>query len=350
MPEGEWRTMRKIFLIVALWLQASVAFAAEVTINQYDPATDDFPSYSNDNFGRPYISIVGEIVPGDFEEFQRAAITLSHMGAPLVARLDSPGGNIEEALKIADLIRDMWGTTWILGRSASVEDPDRSIVTCDSACAFIFFAGIERRYTMSNLRYYDADDPYVIPSEFRFEGGGWVTEAVLGAVLGTGGPYTPLLKTELIPVLGLHRPYFEPTFNGSLSGEDAQSLYTALDTEVSQKLKSFGVPDSLVRRMMKTPSAKIDRIGQKELFDLMPVIEPWFEEWKLAKCGSLSQDESTDYWSAKIERDNRFGSVDGQARYSESYWQFLAGRKNTIDQCGLDLLLDRQSVVLQAIE
>jgi hypothetical protein len=148
----------------------------------------------------------------------------------------------------------------------------------------------------------------------------------------------------------LHRPYFEPAFNGSLNGEDAQSLYTALDSEVSEKMKSFGVPDSLVRRMMKTSSANIDRIDQKELFELMPVTEPWFEEWKLAKCGSLSEDESTDYWSAKMERDTRFGSASGQRRYSESYWQFLSGRKNTIDQCGLDLLLDRQSHALQTIE
>ena len=340
--------MRKIALIITLWLQASVAFAAEVTIDQYNPATDKFPSYSNDNFDRPYISIVGEIVPGDFDRVQQAATPLSDMGAPLVVRLDSPGGNIEEALKIADLVRDLWGTTWILGRSAGVGDPDRSIVTCDSACAFIFFAGIERRYTMSNLRYYDAHDPYIIPSEFVFDGGSFagLTEAILGG----RGPNKPLLKTELIPVLGLHRPYLEQSFNGSLSGDDAQSLYTALDMEVSEKLKSFGVPDSLVRRMMKTSSTKIDRINQEELFELVPVIEPWFEEWQRAKCGSLSQDESAAYWSAKMERNSRFGAVGGQRRYSESYWKFLADRKNTIDRCRLDLLLERQSAALLPVK
>lgn len=340
--------MRSILLIIVLWFQAGAAFAAEVTIVRFDPTTEEPTSYSNDNFGRPYISIVGEIASGDFERVKLAATALSDMGAPLVVRLDSSGGSIEEALKIAGLIRDLWGTTWILGRSARLGDPDRSLVTCDSACAFIFFAGIERRYTMSNLRYYDADDPYIIPSKFAFDGGSLavLTEAILAA----GGIEKPLLKTERIPVLGLHRPYFDPTFNGSLSGDDAQSLYIALDTEVSEKLRSFGVPDSLVRRMMKTSSANIDRIDQEELFELMPVLEPWFEEWKLAKCGSLSQHESADYWSAKMERDTRFAAATNQKRYSESYWQFLADRKDGIDQCGIDLLLDRQSEALNPAE
>jgi hypothetical protein len=337
--------MKSILLIIVLWFQAGAAFAAEVTIARFDTTTDETPSYSNDNFGRPYISIVGEIAAGDFERVKLAATALSDMGVPLVIRLDSPGGNIEEALKIADLVRGLWGTTWILGRSAGVGDPDRSIATCDSACAFIFFAGIERRYTMSNLRFYDADDPYIIPQEYVFTGR-WLSDAVLKSA----GIQAPLMKTELIPVLGMHRPYFEQSFNGSLSGEEAQSLYSALDTEVSEKLKSFGVPDSLVRRMMKTSSAKIDRIDQKELFELMPVVEPWFEEWRLAKCGSLSQDESTDYWSAKMERDPNFGTTATQRRYSDSYWQFLAGRKASVDQCNLELLLDRQSQAPDAAE
>lgn len=199
--------MRKIALIIALWLQASVAFAAEVTIDQYDPTTDEVPSYSNDIFGRPYISVVGEIVPGDFDRVQLAATTLSNMGAPSVVRFDSPGGSIEEALKIADLVRDLWGTTWILGRSAGVGDPDGSFVMCDSACALIFVAGIERRYTMSNLRHFNADDPYISPSEFIFDEGSLA--GLPEAILGGSGPFKPLLKTERIPVLGLHRPYFE---------------------------------------------------------------------------------------------------------------------------------------------
>ncbi len=336
--------MRKIALIIALWIQASVAFAAEVTIDQYDPTTDEFPSYSNDNFGRPYISIVGEIVPGDFERIKQAAIKLSEMRAPLVVRLDSPGGSVEEALKIADLVRELWGTTWILGRSASVNDPDRSIVTCDSACAIIFLAGIERRYTMSNLRYYAADDPYIIPREYAYDGGSALIRSVLES---NGLSGMPLLRTELIPVLGLHRPYFEQQFNGSLNGDDAQSLYAALNDEVSEKLRSYGVPDSLISRMMRTSSEKIDRIDYQELFEIMPVIEPWFEEWKLAKCGSLSPDESTDYWSAKMERDPSFAQPNSRKRYSDSYWQFLANRKNAIDQCGLDVVLDRQSEFLR---
>ena len=337
--------MRLIALILAIWINASAAYAAEVSIRQFDPTREEQPSYSNDNFGRPYISIVGEIVPGDFERMKQAAIKLSEMRAPLVVRLDSPGGSVEEALKIADLVRELWGTTWILGRSASINDPDRSIVTCDSACAIIFLAGLERRYTLSNLRYYAADDPYIIPSEYAFDGGSLA--GLTAAILGASGQTQPLLKTELIPVLGLHRPYFDQKFNGSLNGDDAQSLYTALNDEVSEKLRSYGVPDSLISRMMRTSSEKIDRIDHKELFEVMPEIEPWFEEWKLAKCSSLSPDESTDYWSAKMERDPSFAQLNSQKKYSDSYWKFLANRKNVIDQCGLDVVLDRQSEFLR---
>jgi len=137
-------------------------------------------------------------------------------------------------------------------------------------------------------------------------------------------------------------------FNGSLSGNDAEQIYKNLEIQVAEKLRSFGISDSLISRMMRTSSQNIDRIGPDELFEIIPNKEPWFEEWVLARCGTLTEQESGDYWIAKLERDLSDDGLNKQSKkFSDSYFRFLSNRKYEIDRCALESKLRRQQATFE---
>jgi len=84
--------------------------------------------------GSPLIlSLRGEIVAGDFNQFAAELVAVrSRQGLPLLA-LDSPGGNIVEANKMANLIRR-------LGLGVVVVNGEE----CASACFLLFAASLHR--------------------------------------------------------------------------------------------------------------------------------------------------------------------------------------------------------------
>ncbi|MGY3344692.1 MULTISPECIES: hypothetical protein [unclassified Bradyrhizobium] len=81
--------------------------------------------------GQATIWITGEIVPGDADKFAESVRQANDSGKFVAnVRLDSPGGNLLEGVKIADLIR-FGKTSTNVGRTA----------TCASACFLMFAAG-----------------------------------------------------------------------------------------------------------------------------------------------------------------------------------------------------------------
>lgn len=330
------------FFIIGLLSFAGLglsARAAEVKVVSFDPNQSlfevPFSELPDRNYGQPFIVITGEIVPGDGDKLREAVSTLAKLDFPIVIKLESPGGDVAEALAMARFIRDLWATTWIDGRIVPLNDPDRSVITCDSACAILFFAGIDRRYSGSNLVYYRSGDPHYIPENRKVNS--WLPAAAIAAA--TGVKVDVDEKIESVPPLGLHRPYFQSGYFGSLPPSEAQSEYAALEADVSAALMQFGVPDALIDKMMRTRSDDIVRIDSTELNEAMPTKEPWYEEWQIAKCGRLTTDEVTDLWNMK-------SSWEGAPKFSESYRSFLLNREAQIKECKTSLLLERQKSVL----
>jgi hypothetical protein len=124
-----FKTIRALVLAVAAALAPSLAHAAEITY-------DDMVSVE----GRPFehttwmatMSITGDIVPGDDAKF---AAFVSHLEAKPMLRitLNSRGGNVQAAMRIAEMITERDGTT-------EVGPYDE----CYSACFFMLAAGKER--------------------------------------------------------------------------------------------------------------------------------------------------------------------------------------------------------------
>jgi hypothetical protein len=339
-----WRTWA--FICCLFFLGAQSASSAEVGIFTFDPKAENFgipfTEQSDKNFGQPFILLKGDIVPGDFERVQYAARDLARRNHEIVLALESSGGSVVEALKIAEFVRENWITTWIYGRTAKVDNPDRSLIVCDSACAYIFLAGIERRYSGSNMLYYSADDPhYIAPANSVSND---FSAAMFGAILGTTIDPESLDRAEAIPPLGLHRPYLDPALNKTLAAPEAQEAYSNLEGLVRIKLSEFGVPASLIDRMMKAGSSQIVRIDRGELQKLMPTYDPWFEEWQLSKCGALSTDETLDLFGMK--NPPPAGWESGPS-YSASYRAFLLEREVSIKSCKTEIRLERQQRILE---
>jgi hypothetical protein len=103
---------------------ASPAAAAQIT-----------PGWVSLGQALPAITISGPIVPGDTLRFVAAQAVTRRWEPnvrPVVA-LDSPGGNILESRALATLVAQARLDT-VLGPNA----------TCASACAIVFFAGVQR--------------------------------------------------------------------------------------------------------------------------------------------------------------------------------------------------------------
>lgn len=84
--------------------------------------------------GKVVAVLTGEITPGDTDQFQRIIKTANDSGKVVSGiRLNSPGGNLLEGMKLADAIR--------FAKIASVV-PNGS--TCTSACFIAFAAGAEK--------------------------------------------------------------------------------------------------------------------------------------------------------------------------------------------------------------
>jgi len=332
--------------ICCLFFGAQSASSAEVAIFSFDPKAEiagvPFSEQSDKNFGQPFILLKGDIVSGDFERVQSAARDLARGNHEIVLALESSGGSVVEALKIAEFVRESWITTWIYGRTAKVDDTDRSLIVCDSACAYIFFAGIERRYSGSNMLYYSASDPHYISPENRVSNE--FSAIMLGAILGTTIEPESLDRAEVIPPLGLHRPYLDPTLNRTLAAAEAQEAYSNLEGVVRIELSEFGVPASLIDRMMKAGSSQIVRISSDELQKLMPKYDPWFEEWQLSKCDALSSDETSDLF--RMKNPPPAGWKSGPP-YSASYRDYLLGREVSITSCKAEMRLERQHRILE---
>ena len=200
------------------------------------------------------IKITGEIIAGDFDKLLQVVSERSEIWGfdDFEFVLNSPGGDVEESMKIAEFARDMWTTTEIIPARASYAFLLQGEVTCDSACVLIFIAGTDRRY--------------------------------IG--------YNELPDRESHP-LGLHRPYFSPKSNAALSPGDAELAYKQLEEDYRAAMARYGATEEFIERTFRTGSANIDRVSSIEFYNnYFPIIVPWLDEYMQAKCPGLSYEET----------------------------------------------------------
>ena len=214
------QTMRRIIPAV-LFAVAAYADAASIGIGR----TDNGRNLSG-------ILIEGQIVAGDFEKFQSQVLRRENIDPVWLA---SPGGDVVEAMKIGELVRELKLSVWAPSKNGllfpTIGSASNSV--CASACFYIYAAGVQRRGE----------------------------------------------------VVGIHRPYFSPSALSKSSLNEAANAQAAA-LELSRAfLARAGVPASIVERIGTIASDKISWLAESDLATLNGFI-PEFDEWFRAKCAT----------------------------------------------------------------
>lgn len=207
--------MRDFLAILMIFVGLATAVSAmEFTIVRTPATTTTSEGYS--------MRMSGEINPGDFEKFRsfvikNFAIYKSHR----FIKLSSNGGRLVEALKMAELLRQMYPSISVDGE-------------CASSCFFLYLKGASRYASQ--------------PSK-----------------------------------VGIHRVYFDPDYFAGLSLQEARAKQIDLTQKVNAILDTNGVSQQLKDRMNQTSSKDIYWLSANDLRSLGPH-PAWYEEVLIAKC------------------------------------------------------------------
>lgn len=183
----------------------------------------------------------GKIERGDYDRLHEF---LGREGKNVLAIVlqKSPGGDVDEAIKIGRLIRRLKLITKI-AVSVPPVDPvlEGSTVTdetatCASACVLMWMAGTRRA-------------------------GNWR--------------------------LVVHRPFFDPTYFAGLNAHQADQRYRELEKQVYEYLHEMDTPESLIRTMRQVPSTDGKVLDPDYVRRELNMIIPSYDEWLTAKCGRL---------------------------------------------------------------
>lgn len=272
-----------------------------------------------------FIFIEGEIEKGDYEKLTKAVKTALEWKDefepydtenPIKVSLDSPGGDVDEAMKIGRYLRLMLGETYVFGTHVVLrglsgwdyaikashddlilkavaidsrsEDYNKYFTKCYSACVLIFTAGV---YRLEN----DNSDSTSLDNKNQ-----------------TG-------EFRSIPVIGLHRPYFASVTFAGMKSDEARAKFVKLERDVDQYLIEMGVAHEIIARIMKTASTDIDLVPEEEFDKYGSHSDPFYEEWLIAKCAKVepSPEKKAD-WDAFFRG------------WSEANFQSLTSANHTI--------------------
>lgn len=242
-----------VVAILCLWTQR--VRAAEFV---YIPSSPQIPTDRNQ------LVLIGEIVPGDYDRFVSAI--RSHGTDFLALHLRSGGGNVQEAIRIGRLVRQLLIFTYaappqelqgMTPESINKCSYDARFVRhpvpciCASACTLIFLSGV-----------------------FRV---GWE--------------------------MYVHSIAYDKKYYGSLPPQEAAIKYRQGMEEVKSYLAEIGVDNKWYDRMLGTSSAQLDKVTLNQAPELFGW-EPAMREWLLAKCGTKQAvDMNTgSCWSDPIEK------------------------------------------------
>jgi hypothetical protein len=228
---------------------------------------------------KPYCSVMylkGQIVPGDFAAF-KSKLRANEPYVALVG-LFSPGGDIQEALKIGALIRERMLTTLTGFRAGDRNVFLSGVCTenchCASACFFIWSAGIER----------------------------------------SGN------------ALIVHRPHNISGTFGRKRAAAASSEYTALLGSVGNYLLQMDVPAAIIADMNAISSNNASYVPRQQIETYLEGYVPGIHEWLITDCGALSQQEDDDWDKLAMKGSNRTSS-------DEAYYNLINQKRDTIRLC-----------------
>jgi hypothetical protein len=212
--------MRKLILIMLLAVLSSSAMAVNFFYSS---------RFSSGEFAgnAMEMTISGKIEKGDTEKFlsflrenPRDAI----FGIDRVV-LDSQGGDVIEAMKLSQALKEHYPDTMVRG-------------DCTSACLLLWLAG--------------------------------------------GVHYLPVDGNKI----GIHRPYFDPNEFSQLPIREAESQYKKLDERFKEYLLNQGLPQSIYEKLLSTSSNKIYWLTIEDLI-LIGISSPAYEERFISKCGNV---------------------------------------------------------------
>lgn len=190
-----------------------------------------------------HIVFSGEITPGDATRFVEMVRRqpLDFLRSSYL-ELDSPGGSVSEALKLADQIE----------KSGFIVQVD-SGQTCASACFLLFISGQFRVMQKS------------------------------GQVL-------------------LHRPYINSPRHDLNGYEADRKLQQATTKKLRDFLEERAVPSSLIDKMMNLPSTYAYLLTPEDMHSGVHYMSPYLEELTIRRCGltnenflTLDRDTASDY-------------------------------------------------------
>lgn len=257
------------------------------------------------------IVIEGPIQRGDYQVFEK---TLRRAGPEVSSvALYSPGGDILGAMKIGRLVRRFLLAT-STGYIAGTEDVkviqcryalEDSVYTerlteesflncgCASACFFIWAAGIERRGN----------------------------------------------------ALGIHRPYFEPTYFADLSAREADEKYRELLQQVDVYLVEMDIPKAYYDRMVTLPSQKLEILNNEEVERSLEGDIPSLGEWLASKCGTFTGKEMEQMASLAYKEHMLGLSLSPEEKMLED---LLNEKLSRYHKCRYDALLREREPIFQS--
>ena len=217
-------------------------------------------------FERSRLNIVGEIRPGDAERVAQSAIEQVTKNRKKIDSvwLNSPGGDVAEAIRIADLVSGIKPYVYVANGGV-----------CASSCFLIFLAGYER------IAYGVKDDGSIPTAEKR---------------------------ASRFGLVGIHRPYLKTPSSDLESVRKQEELMRRFRSHLISKQ----VPQYLVDEMMARPSNDIYWLRDRD-FELIGPLSAGDEEALIARCGYKRTAKIVDEeWSkARLEK---------MAYCSTDYW------------------------------
>lgn len=201
-------------------------------------------------FSEDGLSITGEIKRGDYDRFRQAALTKENIYTWNVVYLDSPGGDVIDALKFANLFEQSFVVTKVY--------PDAK---CYSACFLMWAGGVNRILT---------------------------------------------LRGEL----GVHRISLRE-FTADI--KKSKNLISPLASDVGKYLVELGIPRALVDRMNETPASSIFKLTDRDILKngwavAMETQPVYFDAVEKA-CGKNPDPSPGDYLGDRLKDEALMGKM-----------------------------------------
>ncbi|MEI6835141.1 MAG: hypothetical protein WCL28_14240 [bacterium] len=174
-----------------------------------------------------FLHLNGQIVRGDYDKIRKLLLSENGYFLGYNWQLNSVGGDVYEALAIGRMFKELFITV-------NVADADNPRAKCASACFLIFVSAVARNAVSHSV--------------------------------------------------GVHRPFFEPTYFAGMNAQNAQRRYAAMTEEVRAYLKENDVPEALITRMFSTPSTEILWLSDNEMEQLGGK-SAWYDQYIISICG-----------------------------------------------------------------